>query len=192
VRARLWEIATYTAIEHLASSVGDEGTQALADSIQADEQKMLDRILKEIPKLTEAVVSSEIRGNSSYDIGTTGAADAARSASDSVTGAVREATSRAKTTAREARNVPGVARVEGEIKGALASEGDLAIAGYGKLSAAEIVEKLPHLSQVDLAKVDSYERRNDNRRTILSRITGLRGSHGRDMTSWASRRSAPC
>lgn len=169
------EIATYTAIERLASSVGDEDTQALADSIRADEQKMLDRILREIPKLTEAVVGSEIRGNSSYDIGTTGAADAARSASDSVTGAVRETTSRAKTTARKARKAPGVARVEGEIKGALASEGDLAIAGYGKLTAAEIVEKLPQLSQVDLAKVDSYERRNQDRTTILSRITGLRG-----------------
>ena len=169
------EIATYTAIERLASSVGDETTQALADSIRADEQKMLDRILKEIPKLTDAVVSSEIRGNPSYDIGKTGAADAARSASENVTGAVREATSRAKTTARKARKVPGVAQAEGQIKGALASEGDLAIARYGKLTAAEIVEKLPHLSQVDLTKIDSYERKNENRTTILSRVTGLRG-----------------
>lgn len=39
------EIATYTAIERLASSVGDKATQALAASIRADEQKMLDRIL---------------------------------------------------------------------------------------------------------------------------------------------------
>ena len=69
------EIATYTAIERLASSVGDKATQALAHSIRADEQKMLDRILREIPKLTEAVVRSEVRGNSSYDISKTGAAD---------------------------------------------------------------------------------------------------------------------
>src|ERR1700738_4030187 len=68
--------ATYTAIERLASSVGDKATQALADSIRADEQKMLDRILKEIPKLTEAMVRSEIRRNPSYDISKTGAADA--------------------------------------------------------------------------------------------------------------------
>ena len=59
------------------SSAGDEATQDLADSIRADEQQMLDRILKEIPKLTEAVVRSEIRGNPSYDISKTGAADAA-------------------------------------------------------------------------------------------------------------------
>ena len=169
------EIATYTAIERLASSVGDEATQALADSIRADEQRMLDRILKEIPKLTEAVVRSEIRGSPSYDVGETGAADAARSASASVKETAREATSSAKRTARKARKVPGVAQAEGQVKGALASEGDLAITGYGKLTAAEIVEKLAHLSQIDLAKIDSYERKHDNRTTILSRITSLRG-----------------
>jgi ferritin-like metal-binding protein YciE len=170
------EIATYTAIERLASSVGDKATQALADSIRADEQKMLDRILREIPKLTEAVVRSEIRGKPSYDVTKTGAADAARSASKSVKETARDARSSAKRTARKARKVPGVARAEGQLKGALASEGDLAITGYGKLTAAEIVEKLPHLSQVDLAKIDSYERKNENRTTILSRITSLRRS----------------
>ena len=169
------EIATYTAIERLASSVGDKSTQALAESIRADEQKMLDRILKEIPKLTEAVVRAEIRGNSSYDISKTGAADAARSASASVKEAARDTRSSAKRTARKARKVPAVARAEGQVKGALASEGDLAITGYGKLTAAEIVEKLAHLSQVDLAKIDSFERKNENRTTILSRITSLRG-----------------
>ncbi|HEX3693450.1 MAG TPA: hypothetical protein VHU13_08910, partial [Solirubrobacteraceae bacterium] len=117
-----------------------------------------------------------IRGNSSYDIGKTGAADAARSASETVRGAARDAASSAKRNARKARKVPGVARAEGEVKGALATEGDLAIAGYGKLTAAEIVEKLTHLSQVDLAKIDSYERKNENRTTVLSRIAGLRGN----------------
>ena len=168
------EIATYTAIEQMASSVGDETTRALADSIRADEQKMLERILREIPKLTEAVVRAEIRGNASYDISKTGAADAARSASETVKEAARDTTSSARRTARQARKVPGVARAEGQVKGALASEGDLAITGYGKLTAAEIVEKLAHLSQVDLAKVDSYERKHEGRTTILSRITSLR------------------
>src|SRR3712207_8253815 len=31
------------------------------------------------------------------------------------------------------------------------------------------------LSQVDLAKVDAYERKNQNRTTILNRISSLRG-----------------
>jgi hypothetical protein len=173
--AEALEIATYTAIERLASSVGDKATQALAASIRADEQKMLERILREIPKLTEAVVRAEFRGNGSYDVSKTGAADAARSASKSVKEAARDARSSTKRTARKARKVPGVAQAEGELKGALASEGDLAITGYGKLTAAEIADKLTHLSQVDLAKIDSYERKNENRTTILSRITSLRG-----------------
>src|ERR1700680_416825 len=121
------EIASYTAIERLASSVGDRATQALADSIRADEKEMLDRILREIPKLTEAVVRAEIRRNPSYEVSKTGAADAARSASESVKGATRDAALSAKRTARKARKVPGVAQAEGQVKGALASAGDLAI-----------------------------------------------------------------
>ena len=82
----------------------------------------------------------------------------------------------AKRSARRARKVPGVAQLEGEIKGALASEDDLPIAGYGKLSATEIVERLTGLSQIDLAKIDAYERKNDDRTTVISRITSLRTS----------------
>lgn len=169
------EIATYTALERLAGAVGDHDTQALAEAILEDEQRMLERILREIPKLTEAVVRAEVRGNGSYDITKTGAADAARSAAESTKETAREASSSARRTARKARKVPGVARAEGQVKGALASEEDLAISGYDELNASEIVEKLPHLSQVDLAKVEAYERRNDNRTTILSRISTLHG-----------------
>ena len=70
--------------------------------------------------------------------------------------------------------MPGVAQAEGQIKGAVASEEDLAIARYDSLTAAEILSELPELSQIDLAKVNAYERKNDNRTTILSRITALR------------------
>ena len=50
------EIATYIAIERLAQAVGDDKTAKLAASIRADEEKMLERVLTEIPKLTDAVV----------------------------------------------------------------------------------------------------------------------------------------
>ncbi len=56
-----------------------------------------------------------------------------------------------------------------------ALEGDLAIARYDQLTADEITGKLAELSQIDLAKVDAYERKHQNRTTILSRITSLRG-----------------
>jgi ferritin-like metal-binding protein YciE len=170
------EVATYTAIERLARSVDDVATADLAASIRADEQKMLDRVMGEIPKLTEAVVDAEIRERPSYEISDTGAADAARSAGETVKETVRQTEAKARRTARRARKVPGVAQLEGEIKGAVASEEDLPIAGYGKLSATEIVERLSGLSQIDLAKIDAYERRNDDRTTVLSRITSLRTS----------------
>ena len=169
------EIATYTAIERLAEQVGDDETAKLAASIRADEERMLERVLKEIPKLTTAVVRAEVKGDSSYDVTKTGAADAVREASSAAKQTTRKAVSTAKRTTRQARKVPGVAQAEGQIKGAVASEEDLAIKNYGSLTAEEITAKLADLSQIDLAKVDSYERKNDNRTTILSRVTALRG-----------------
>jgi ferritin-like metal-binding protein YciE len=170
------EIATYTALERLAKSVGDDTTAQLAASIRADEEKMLARVLEEIPKLTEAVVRAEVRGNGSYDITTTGAAEVAKTAERTTKRAAKQTTAKAKRTTRQARKVPGAARAEGTVKGAVATEQDLPIARYSQLNADEIVAKLPELSQVDLAKVESFERRNDSRTTILSRISTLRGS----------------
>ena len=170
------EIATYTAIERLAGAVGDPETAKLAASIRADEEKMLQRILREIPKLTDAVVGADVKGNPSYDVTTTGAADAVRDAAATTKTAARKTTRATKRTSRQARKVPGVAHTEGQVKGALASEGDLAIARYDSLTADEIAGKLTDLSQIDLAKIDSYERKNQNRTTVLSRITSLRGN----------------
>ena len=168
------EIATYTALERLATRVGDERTARLAASIRGDEERMLERVMREIPKLTDAVLGADVEGKPSYDITKTGAADATRDAAREVKQTARETQARARRTARQARKVPGVAQLEGQIKGAVASEEDLAIARYDSLTAEEILSKLPELSQIDLAKVDSYERKNDNRTTVLSRITALR------------------
>ncbi|HEX5910162.1 MAG TPA: DUF892 family protein [Thermoleophilaceae bacterium] len=169
------EIATYTALERLARSVGDTKTADLAASIRQDEQDMLDRVLAEIPKLAAAVVGAEVDGDPSFDVTKTGAADAARTTKKTAGKAARNGKARAKSTARQARKVPGVAQAEGQAKGAVAGEGDLAIARYDSLTADDITSKLTELSQIDLAKVDSYERKNQNRTTVLDRVTTLRG-----------------
>jgi hypothetical protein len=168
------EIATYTALERLAQGVGDDTTAKLAASIRADEERMLETIMREIPKLTEAVVGSDVRGKGSYDVSKTGAADAVRKTRREAGRTTRSGAQTARTTARQARRVPGVARAEGQAKGAVASEEDLAIARYDQLTVEEIIVKLPELSQVDLGKVDSYERRHDNRSTVRDRIASLR------------------
>jgi ferritin-like metal-binding protein YciE len=173
--AEALEIATYTAIERFARAVDDGETADLAKGILAEEEKMLERIRREIPKLTDAVVRAEVEGDPSYDVTTTGAADAVREAGALSRGTARKASAATKRTARNARKVPGVAQVEGQVKGAVAGESDLAIAGYDSLTADEIIARLAGLSQIDLAKIDSYERKNQNRTTILSRLTSLRG-----------------
>jgi ferritin-like metal-binding protein YciE len=155
------EIATYTAIERLARDVDDDETARLAASIRADEERMLARILDEIPKLTDAVVRHE-----GYDVAKTGAADAAR-------GTARKTTAKAKRTARRA---PGAARAAGTARGAVAGEQDLPIARYGELTADEIAARLPELTQVELAQVEAYERWTERRSTVLGRIQTLRGA----------------
>jgi ferritin-like metal-binding protein YciE len=170
------EIATYTALEHVAKAVGDETTAKLAASIRADEERMLERVVRELPKLARAVVRSEVDGEPSYDITETGAADAVRETAKESKRVARRATAGAKRTARQTRKVPGVAPAEGQVKGAVASESDLAIPGYDERTAEEILGRLADLSQIDLAKVKAYERKKDNRSTVLSRISTLEGN----------------
>ena len=99
------EIATYTAIERLARAVGDDETAKLAASIRADEEKMLERVLREIPKLTDAVVRAEVKGDPSFEVSHDRCARAATRRA--------KAGTRAKRTARQARKVPGAAQAEG-------------------------------------------------------------------------------
>ena len=169
------EIATYTALESLARAVNDETTAKLAASLRSDEEKMLARVMREIPKLTAAVVRAEVQGDPSYDVSETGAADAVSDAGRQAKKSARRVSARVRSGARQARKVPGVAQAEGQIKGAAASEEDLPIARYDSLTAADVLDKLRGLSQIDLAKVDAYERKNQNRATVLGRTSALRG-----------------
>ena len=167
------EIATYTALEQLAEAVGDRETASLAASIRADEQRMLDKVLREIPKLTAAVVRADVRGNGSYDIAQTGAADATRAAGRRTRTAAKRTATSARRTARKA---PGATRAAGAAKGAASREQDLPIARFDSLNADEIVGRLPQLTQVELAQVEVYERAHDSRATVLERIASLRTS----------------
>jgi ferritin-like metal-binding protein YciE len=134
------EIATYTAIERLARAVNDDATAELAASIRADEERMLARILREIPRLTGAVVGADVEGDGTYDVGSTGAAEAVK---------------------RTAGLAPSAA--------------ELPIAGYDKLTVADVVARLDALAQDDLAKVDAYERKHQDRTGVTERIAKLRG-----------------
>jgi ferritin-like metal-binding protein YciE len=139
------EIATYTAIEQLASAVGDEETARLAASIRADEERMLDRILQEIPKLTAAVVRADVRGNGSYDITRTGAADTARSAS-------RTAKRTTKRTTRKAGRATGTAQPW---------------PGYDNQTVEEIGSRLARASDSKARAARAYEKAHKNRAGVI-------------------------
>ena len=168
------EIGTYDAIERLALDVDDGDTAKLAADIRDEEERMLANLRREIPKLVDAVVRSELEGDPSFDPSTIGAVDAARAVQSEVRDTARKATGRAKRTAKQARKVPGVAQAEGEVKGAVADESDLAIANYDSLNASDITSRLNDLSQIDLAKIDAYERKNRGRKSVLDKVNSLR------------------
>ncbi len=169
------EIATYESLERFARGVGDDKTADLAASILKDEERMLAKLRAEILKLTDAVIRAEVKGDPTYDASTTGAADAARAGGAQVRDTAKRVDASGRKAARQARKVPGVAQAEGQVKGAVADEGDIPIANYDDQNAADIIARLEQLSQVDLAKVDSYERKNANRKGVLDKVTSLRG-----------------
>jgi ferritin-like metal-binding protein YciE len=172
------EIAMYEAIEQFARDLGDETTAELAAGIRADEERVLGELHDAIPNLVDDVYRTEVERVDTYDVSRTGAARqvkrVARAARRTTREAAHEASAEVRGTARQARKIPGVARAEGEVKGMVASESDLPIPDYGKLSAEEIISKLPGLSQIDLSKIDAYERRHATRKTVLDKIAGLR------------------
>jgi len=79
------EIALYTAIESLATAVGDKDTAKVARTIRRDEERMAGYLEKLIPQLTKAVATAEIP------------------ASQRATGRRRSSSSRRKTTTTRSR-----------------------------------------------------------------------------------------
>lgn len=171
--AEALEIATYDALEVLGRSLGDDQTAELAARIRADEERMLAELREEIPRLTEDVVDTELTPEGRYAGTASRAVDAVRAARSVAGEATRKATRRARGAARQAREAPPVARTEGELRGAVASEEDLPIPDYDSLNVGEVTSRLGELSEVELATVDAYERKNRGRKTVLDKIESL-------------------
>ncbi len=150
------EIATYTSLERLARAVGDDTTAELAASIRADEERMLARVMEEIPKLTDKVVGADVEGNGSYDIAKTGAADAARSAARSTQSTARSAARSSRSTARK-----NTAKAKRSV-GATAPW-----QGYDNLTVEEITDRLSRATDAKARQVRTYERAHKNRAGVI-------------------------
>lgn len=73
------EIAKYLMIEQYAREVGDTATERLAASIRADEERMLERLFEQAPRLVADAVAADVDGKSQYSIMRIGAVDGLRS-----------------------------------------------------------------------------------------------------------------
>jgi hypothetical protein len=80
----------------------------------------------------------------------------------------------AGAAARQTRRVPGEETAEGQARGTVAREEDLPIPRYDELSVKQINQRLGRLSRIDLEKVEAYERRHKNRRSVLNKVSALR------------------
>ncbi len=100
--------------------------------------------------------------------------ESAKRVGDAGTSVVSIAAARAAVATSDAVNTVADRATEVVAKVGDQLESDLPINDYDELTAAEITPKLGSLSQVDLAKVDAYERKNANRSTVTDRINSLR------------------
>ena len=156
--AEALEIATYTALEHLARAAGDAQTAELATSIREEEERMLGRVTRELPKLARAVAGD--------------AADPVAATADATERVIRGGDRKRSRPASRDRATPAPKRRAQ--KPAPTAE-DLAIPGYDALTAEDVGGRLAGLSQSDLAAVDAYERTHGDRSTIRGRIESLQG-----------------
>ena len=93
------EIATYDSLISLARAVGDEKTATLAERHLAQEERMLAELREHIPVLTQATVLAQAGGKPTYDLGSTGAADAVKTARKRASSTAKRAAGTAKKAA---------------------------------------------------------------------------------------------
>ena len=160
---------TIDRIREINGHIVESARRAGEESLEAYE-----RLLKTIADAQEAAGD---RGAEWVRAFTTAQARFTRELADELPAAVRSAIERASgladTAAQQARRVPGVEPVEGQARGAVAREQDLPIANYDQLTADEIVQRLERLSGTDLHKIDAYERKHANRKTVHQKIEVL-------------------
>jgi len=153
--AAAFAVAACRAAERIARETGDTVSSDLLGAIRREDEEALEELGSSLEQRAEAVVTAA----TAEDEGAGGAQVRAWS------NWLRETVER----------VPGADRVQGVPEGGLITEDELPIPDYRRLSAKTIIDRLPHLSQVDLALADAYERSHAGRPLVLSKIADLLG-----------------
>lgn len=152
------EIATYDALEQMARQAGDTVTAQLAADHRADEERMLAALREQLPQLTAAVVGAEVRGEPTYDAGSTGAAQTLRKTR-------RAAGELAQDALHEARSATGTLSETQQRE-----ERRSPLPRYDELNVDDITDRLAELSPAQLRHVATYERAHKRRRGVLDAV----------------------
>jgi hypothetical protein len=151
-------VATCRAAECIAQEAGDAASAELLSSIRRDDEEALEELGSSLEQHAEAAVAA---AQTTDGLGATAAARTVRAWSSWLRGT--------------AERMPGADRLQGAPEGSLIREDELPIPDYRRLSTREIIDRLPHLPQPDLATVGAYERSRAGRPAILSRVADLLG-----------------
>lgn len=89
------EIAMYLMIEQYAREVGDTATERLAASLRADEERMIERLYEQAPRLVADAVAADVDGKPQFSMRRIGAVDGVRSVATTAARTISRTSSRA-------------------------------------------------------------------------------------------------
>ncbi|MGP4086032.1 hypothetical protein [Streptomyces sp. KR55] len=168
------------AAESIAVLADDEEAVDLLAALRRQDEQLLQTLQDTVDEQARALAAATANGTRP-DEDNGGTTAAAAQLVRTVVARIREATRTGgqqthRTAAGTAGEMPSVPRLAEHVQGAVTREEDLPIAGYGRLSATAITQRLRDLSQSDLTVVEGFERAHANRPTVLQAIEELRGT----------------
>jgi hypothetical protein len=169
----------YRALAEAARTLDDTTTAELASTCHDETNTLLDQLDDAVPALVTAALTTT-GGRSSYRAAVATATAQVRGAAGNLyvdaDHAQHELRDAVTDLLRRARRAPGVTRAEtalGELTAVAAAPEDLPIAEYQSLTINQIIERLPALTQAQLATLHGFETAHANRSRVLTKIQAL-------------------
>jgi hypothetical protein len=163
-----------------ARTLDDTTTAELGSTCHDETNALLDQLDDAVPALVTAALTTT-GGRSSYRAAVATATAQVRGAAGNLYAdadhAQHELRDAVTDLLRRARRVPGATQAEttvGELTAVAAAPEDLPIADYENLNVTQIIERLPALTQAQLATVHGFETAHANRNRVLTKIQALR------------------
>jgi hypothetical protein len=170
----------HRALAEAARTLDDTTTADLASTCHDETRALLDQLDDAVPTLVAAAMATT-GGRSSYRAAVATATAQVRGAAGNLYAdaghAQHELRDAVADLLRRTRRVPGATQAEatvGELTAVAAAPEDLPIDGYEKLTVTQIIERLPALTQAQLATVHGFETAHANRSRVLTKIQSLR------------------